>query len=234
MNPTSKQQSTILPKRLRRSDELMEYLIKVAENNEEKEQAYRVRYKVYAEEKRLFVKERFPDKQFRDKFDNYASQIIAVKDDKVYGAVRIIEGNEKTLPIEEDFEIERIKMKGKVIEASKLAILAEVRFKQVALGIFRGVYRFAKRCNAFGIVIVSFLNMENLYLHLNFKKIGRPFFFRANNCYMLPMFLNIHETEEYFRLKHPRLYRYFVLNEDLHQNLIKNLHIRHTISSIKI
>ena len=89
----------------------MEYYFKVADSEYELEKAFRLRYKVYCEEKKWLKKEDYPDGIEKDRYDKKAVHVIAFDEEfELVGNMRIIQQKDyRKLPFEDHPSLEGIK-----------------------------------------------------------------------------------------------------------------------------
>jgi N-acyl amino acid synthase of PEP-CTERM/exosortase system len=77
-----------------------EFIFKRSDNEEELDQIYRLRYKVYVEEWGFERSEDHPKGIEKDEFDEHAIHFLAKRDGQIIGTIRIIRNSEKGFPLE--------------------------------------------------------------------------------------------------------------------------------------
>lgn len=144
----------------------------------EKEEIYKLRYKVYCEEIGYLPKERYPNLKEIDQFDDYSIVFVA-KDlkNKIVGSIRIVPNKEHLLPTEEfhpEFE-QYVRNLGKSAEISRLVVLPKYRGGAVTFGLIKTVILYALKNNILFYLLSCSLRHEEIYKKFGFKRIGQPY-----------------------------------------------------------
>lgn len=148
---------------------------KEVETKHELEEAFRITYEVYVAELNRFRPEKLTSEQRirGQKYDEYdfradTRQIVALKDGKAVGRVRIIYND---LPIEKDFSIPSKFIKGNTkTEISKFMIERKHRGTGSYLGLLRFIYHHLKECD--DVYISNLPKLDKFYKKMGFRKIG--------------------------------------------------------------
>lgn len=121
-----------------------ELYFKVADSDFELQNCYRLRYKVYCEEKRWISPSDFPDKMERDEYDTKAVQVIAMNEDfEIVGMMRILqEADFSKLPYQEHPGMKGNKVQASnAAELSRFVVTATKSRYYVVKGLLRAVYQ---------------------------------------------------------------------------------------------
>ena len=152
-----------------------ELYFKVADSDFELRSCYRLRYKVYCEEKRWISPSKFPDKMEIDEYDARAVHVIALNEDfEVVGLMRILRAEDyPKLPYQD-----HPAMKGKglklanMAELSRFIVTAGQNRYQTVKGLLRAVYQ---TCRQMGIDHWAFMYEASLQrLLASFKFYTEP------------------------------------------------------------
>ena len=125
-----------------------ELYFKVADSDFELQNCYRLRYKVYCEEKRWISPSDFPDKMERDEYDAKAVQVIAMNEDfKIVGTMRILrEADFSRLPYQDHPAMNGNKvLADKAAELSRFVVTADQSRYYVVKGLLRAVYQTSRK-----------------------------------------------------------------------------------------
>lgn len=144
-------------------------IFKTAETETEKRAAQKVIYQVFGEELGF-------NKIKPDNFDEWAHYAIAIENEKVIAALRIIPDSPQKLPIDSFLDLSAIRQDDvKLAEISRLVCLKEYRNRTVTrkgLAYFR---EFILQQGFTHLVIESFLEKADFYRFLGFTPFSEPF-----------------------------------------------------------
>lgn len=105
------------------------YTVREAISDEQLDEVFKLRYKVFVEDSKYFNSEVFPNKKLNDQFDLHKGTVnlLARNNGKNIGTIRatIIDSPEQELPCDqyhEEYKTLRLKLKGKFSSVSMLAI----------------------------------------------------------------------------------------------------------------
>ena len=149
-----------------------ELYFKVADSDFELHSCYRLRYKVYCEEKRWISPDNFPDKMEKDEYDAKAVHVIAMNEDfEIVGLMRIINNKDyQRLPY-----LDHPGMKGKSLQAKNIAelsrfvVTANSSRYYVLKGLIRGVYQVSRRMGIDNWVFVCEPSLPRLLSMFRFQ-----------------------------------------------------------------
>jgi len=186
-----------------------------AVTKKEKEEVYRIRYRVYGEEKGWIDPSGYPKGLERDEYDRRSVHFLARDEtSRGVGTLRLIRGSAtRLLPVEKSFSIDipRSRNSGWA-EASRLAVLAEMRGERAELGLFRYAFAWSLEHGIDRVYAV----VEKKLLRL-LQRTGLPFHELAEpkyhfGAYTLPVCLMLQEAS--------------VFVQDYQQTRVKELQIR--------
>lgn len=121
---------------------------KVADSDFELQSCYRLRYKVYCEEKRWISTSKFPDKMESDEYDAKAVHVIALNHDfEVIGLMRILRAQDfPRLPyLDHPGMKEKTLQATNIAELSRFVVTADESRYYVLKGLIRGVYQCSRK-----------------------------------------------------------------------------------------
>lgn len=145
-------------------------LFEEAVTPEQKDEVFRIRYRVYCSEKRWLDEADYPDGREKDVFDAHSVHFLArTEEGRAVGTVRLIMPSQQGFPIERNFDLQDIPPHS-ATEASRLAVLAEQRGSKAAMGLYRTAYNYAAE---HGITCI-YAVLEKKLLH-TLQRIGYPF-----------------------------------------------------------
>lgn len=122
----------------------MEYFFKIADSDYEFELAFRLRYKVYCEEKKWLKQKDYPDGIEKDGYDDKAVHVIAFDEDfRLVGNMRILKQEDfGRLPFEDHPSLSGRKISFPALaELSRFVIRTDGNSLRLAQGILRAVYQ---------------------------------------------------------------------------------------------
>lgn len=96
--------------------------VRIAKGRREKDLAKRLRYKIFCEELKWIPSEDFPDGLETDEWDDAAVHLIAIREEKVFGTIRLIWPNPLGLPIETEWSVSDEVKSSKPVEVSRFAV----------------------------------------------------------------------------------------------------------------
>jgi len=135
-----------------------ELYFKVADTDFELQSCYRLRYKVYCEEKRWISPSKFPDKMEIDEYDEKAVHVIAMNQDfQVVGLMRILyEKDFDRLPYLDHPSMRENPYRTKnMAELSRFVITADESRYYVLRGLLRGIYQVCRKLDIENTVFVA-------------------------------------------------------------------------------
>jgi N-acyl-L-homoserine lactone synthetase len=190
------------------------FYFKKAENYNEYNQLYRLRYQSYCLDNRWLDSRDYPSQKEKDLFDPYAVHFIATDLDKeVIGTARIVRSCDSPdgLPIEKhpSFEDKYLDTY-RSLEISHIAVKKEFQYESMLLGFFRIIYQYSlkeKQHSWYTTVNPTFLKVINS-LGFNFMQAGAPAEYFGDRT--LPVRLELLGLESSLRRKNPSLYEWFM------------------------
>jgi hypothetical protein len=146
--------------------------IKLADSEEERIQAYRIRYIVFCLEMGFINPNLHPDGLEKDKFDNRCDHVIGLVDGRIVATGRLVyhQPGEPFYSEELGVTIPPEFPKTKMSEASRAAVLKEFRaHKGLGTGMLDCVYEKCKRLN-----LCYMLTLANEKMYAVYKKVKIP------------------------------------------------------------
>ena len=189
---------------------MMEY--RVVKTLKEKEDVFRLRYRVFCLEKKWLNPEEYPDGKETDEYDQHSVHFLAANDtSKIVGTARAIFPSELGLPVFNNFEdiatpddVERY------VELSRLIVAKETRGLTVTIGLLKSILNWCLYegiTTAFVIVEERMLNFL-LRLGYPFRKAGPgKFYFGA---YTTPAYVTLSELSKTLELMDIKKQKLFV------------------------
>ena len=189
---------------------MMEY--RVVKTLKEKEDVFRLRYRVFCLEKKWLNPEEYPDGKETDEYDQHSVHFLAANDTaKIVGTARAIFPSELGLPVFNNFEdiaipddVERY------VELSRLIVAKETRGLTVTIGLLKSILNWCLYegiTTAFVIVEERMLNFL-LRLGYPFRKAGPgKFYFGA---YTTPAYVTLSELSKTLELMDIKKQKLFV------------------------
>lgn len=175
------------------------YTYRMVESDEEKKLIYKLRYKIYCEEKKWLDSSNYLDCLENDEYDKSSIQFGAFDVDNILvGSVRLIlPENNMAIPIEKAFEITP-NYNQKRLEVSRLVIPKDRRGYSILMGLVRIIYAWAIKneiTHAYTISESDLLNYINRKGY-PFKPIkeGKDYF----GGYTIPACLIVSDVQDYF------------------------------------
>jgi len=119
-------------------------VIKEAKNQEDLSMAYHFRWNIYTKEDYIDPAD-YPDKELKDKYDEFSINLLAIKNQKPVGAVRMVFFSQLGFPTANAFNFLNFEIPAKeVLEISKLCVIKEYRKTIVTLGLLKKAYEYSK------------------------------------------------------------------------------------------
>lgn len=137
----------LLRKFTQASNGLLGFTFRVAKNQKDLDQVYRTRHEVYKNEGYIQPREKGV---FKDKYDDFSVNFLALKRGEPVGTVRLVLNSELGFPTENLFNFERPEIKQeKTVEISRLAVKKNFRGgkRPVMLGLMKEIYDFCRENN---------------------------------------------------------------------------------------
>jgi len=174
-------------------------IIRLAVSKGELDKIFGLRYQSYLE--KGYISEN-PSKLLYDEWDGLdaTTHIVAIENDQITGAVRIVRDSRKGLPMERVFkrEITDLRRQGRVLaEASTLVTAKEDRNSKrlLWLRLCRAVWREAQACRINDLCIAVTPNHLSFYKRLLFETIGNPERYSSlNGILAYPMRLRVEDV----------------------------------------
>lgn len=184
-------------------------IFKLAETQQEKEEIYRLRYRVYCLEKDWLSKADYPDEKEIDEFDDCSAHFIA-KDSlgNITGTVRLILHSQQGFQITRYFEIDLPNGGLNCSEFSRLAINNGKRNNKIELGLYRETFQY---CQNKGITHSYAVVERKLFSSLRrlgflFEQIGEPRYYFGD--YTIPICLFYSEGIEFLKANKPLMLKF--------------------------
>ena len=177
----------------------MEYYFKVADSGYELEQAFRLRYKVYCEEKKWLKKEDYPNEIEKDGYDKKAVHVIAFDEDfRLVGNMRIIQRKDfRKLPFEAHPSLagRKIHYPG-MVELSRFVIRTDGNSLRLARELLRAVYQTSLNLGVENWINVCEPSLIRLLAKFKyyFEPIANPSVYYGG--FTQPTILNVKETQD--------------------------------------
>lgn len=149
----------------------MDVIFKLAKTEKDFKQIYKLRYKTFVEA------EGYNPSAIEIERGGDAAHLIALRKDKIVGAITLIVDNGQGLPMEKYFNLTVFKNDEKVAEVGRFAILPDEQTKIVPVGLIALAYEVAQKRGIKQIFIDFFKSEEKIrfYERLGFKVIGNYF-----------------------------------------------------------
>lgn len=112
---------------------------RIAATLKEKEEIYKLRYRVFCQEKQWLNQNDYPDGKEIDEYDEHSVHFLAQKADEIVGTTRIIFPSDLDLPIVKNFEITISDHVERYVELSRLVVAKKVRGLEVIVGLLCSV-----------------------------------------------------------------------------------------------
>ncbi len=149
--------------------------IRFAITDEERKAAYQLRYKVYVDGMdRLKEKSDVVNKVLRDEYDHTAHTVVAIKDNKAVGTLRIFRGGDTEFN-KYFTETYRLLPFTKHLEDNKICIIERLmvdeshRGSTLMLRMYRKVMKFVLRNKVEVVLLVCVPEQQDLYMKLGFQ-----------------------------------------------------------------
>lgn len=187
-------------------------MVKKVETEDELSEVYKLRFKVYCQERGFESEEDHPNGYEADEYDPYSVHFIAGIDSETVGTVRLILNNPIGFPVEKHCKIS-ISRKGvkreKTVEISRLAVSKKVlgyNRTKIVLGLFREVYQESKNL---GISFFCAAMERSLYRLLSrcsirFLQVGLPVEYHGLRA---PFLVELKDLEANVFLQNPDLFK---------------------------
>lgn len=178
--------------------------VKIAENSEEKNLAYHLRYKVFCEELNYLDKALYLDKRESDEYDslNTTFTFIALDNLKAVGTSRLIRQNKNLgMPIEKFYDFSHYLIDERIFaENSRSIVLPEYRKTRLIFDIWSAVTQFALENKISHYCTTCHTKDIKMYSKLGFEVIGSKIKCSYyNNNPMVPLILEIERMREPFK-----------------------------------
>ena len=172
-----------------------------AQTDEEMNQIFSLRYKVYCLEKGFLPKEQYPDETESDKFDQRSAHFFAVDTSDLsqpLGYVRLILNSEIGFPVVNHFQLGKpIMDMNSVTEISRLIVPKEFRHQTlyILMGLCKEIYLYCRENNIQGCYAVLEPTLQRMLkgFGLPFKVAGSTRFYMGAD--ITPVYLNFAEAE---------------------------------------
>lgn len=182
-------------------------------NERDRNDIYRLRYKVYCAERRFESTLDHPSGLEQDALDPYSIHFIARIGSLPLGTVRLITRNPYGFPVENHCGI-RISPHGTAVEISRLAVSKEtcrqaaIPQKDVVLGLFRELYRESSRLEVECCYAAMTQSLHRLLsrCHIRFNQIGEPVEYHGSRA---PFMAKISDIVSAMSVSNQPLYGYF-------------------------
>ncbi|HHV36140.1 MAG TPA: GNAT family N-acetyltransferase [Syntrophomonadaceae bacterium] len=188
----------------------MEY--RVVKTLKEKEDVFRLRYRVFCLEKKWLNPEEYPDGKETDEYDQHSVHFLAQNDTgKIVGTARAIFPSELGLPVLNNFtDIAIPDHVERYVELSRLIVAKETRGLTATIGLLKSILNWCLDegiTTAFVIVEERMLNFL-LRLGYPFQKAGQgKFYFGA---YTIPAYVTLSELNKALQLLNIKKQKLFV------------------------
>ncbi len=173
--------------------------VKIATSEEELNQGYHIRYKVFIEELQFLKKEEYPDELEKDEYDFLDTTVhfIAKIDEKPVGTARLIKTNNEMiknnkifgLPMEDLFDLSRYKeMEFAPLEVSRSSVIKNKRSSVIILDIWKICINYCIEnhipliCSCAGTETDNYEDVQIIYNLLKLKN------FLHSSIYTKPLF----------------------------------------------
>lgn len=182
----------------------MQLIVKIARTLEEREQAFRIRYNVFAEELgRLDMHEHKNNKEY-DAYDylNATTNFLAFQGNIAVGTLRLIEDSTFGFIMDNLFDLSELRASGRILaEGSRFAVLKKYRpDKSISLGLIKIFHNYAIHKGLTDVCITSAANnVVKLYERIGYHQIGNPAFYEKFNDYIIPMRIELNKILEPFK-----------------------------------
>lgn len=162
-----------------------DFYIQKTTSEKELEEEYRLRYQVYCEEYGYLDKEKFPDKQEHDEYDEFSDHfVMRDKNHEIAALVRVIRNSSHGFPLEKHFspniDISTIE-RSRLVEISRLIVAKKYRKQRLLLFLLKGLYHFAIHENVSHAYSIMDEKLYPLLIKLKvpFKIIGEKSFYQG-------------------------------------------------------
>lgn len=192
------------------------FIFKEAKTHSELEQVFRLRYKVYCQERKYLNATDYPHgKEVEKNYDSNAIHIVAENQaGEVVGTVRLVKDSNSGLPMEKNFRLPSSANGEHRVEISRLAITNDVRGlkQQIAQGLYKIIYKISKERNTthWYAMIDKRLCLILDRMGIRFKKIGKPRWYLGS--VVVPSLLIRDEMMDDLRKENLELHDYFAGN----------------------
>jgi len=177
----------------------MEYYFKVADSEYELENAYRLRYKVYCEEKRWLKSEDYPGGIEKDEYDDKAVHVIAFDEEfRIVGNMRILQKEDfGKLPFENHPSLAGRKVDvPDMAELSRFVIRTGGDSLMLAKGLLRAIYHTCVKLGIWNCIDICEPSLIRLVSKFNvyFEPLAPPSMYYGG--FTQPALLDIREMQE--------------------------------------
>jgi N-acyl-L-homoserine lactone synthetase len=189
-----------------------DFYFKVAESSYELQSCYRLRHKVYCEEKKWLRAADYPDGMEYDIYDEKAVQVIAMdKDFNAVGTMRIIrESDFDSLPYENHPSLRGRKLQYEnLVELSRFVIRTDRNGLSLAKGLLRAVYQTSINMGVGNWINVCEPSLVRLLAKFKyyFKPLAPPSLYYGG--FTQPVILGVKETQHIWRTSDKEAWDYY-------------------------
>ncbi|MFH1249200.1 MAG: GNAT family N-acetyltransferase [archaeon] len=180
----------------------------IARAMKDKEESFKVRYKVFCEECSLIDKEKFETGIETDKYDlsDNTFHFVAFHEGKAVGTVRLIispsdMNGRYGFPVEEIVDLSHYKKNNvNVAEISRSCALPEYRKKVIMMNLWKCTYQFSRKNNITHFCTSAHPGKAEMYGKLGFFKIGEEKKYSAvRNNPALPLMMILDKIPEPYK-----------------------------------
>lgn len=187
-------------------------MVKKVETEDELSEVYKLRFKIYCQERGFESEEDHPNGYEADEYDPYSIHFIACIDSETVGTVRLILNNPIGFPVEKHCKIsisQRGVKREKTVEISRLAVSKKVlgyNRARIVFGLFREIYQESKNL---GISFFCSAMERSLYRLLSrcsirFLQVGLPVEYHGLRA---PFLAELKDLEANIFLQNPDLFK---------------------------
>lgn len=177
--------------------------IKIVKTREEREAVYRLRYRVFVEEKKFVDPTHFPDQMLYDEYDEMEKTAIfaAISGGAVVGTIRIISDVPQGLPMDAYMDFTDLRSRFQIAECSRLLTSPEYRKRNIdyiLIGLVKIGFIWSVQKGIEYIAITANQDVAHSFFRkLGFKSISEPVNLpEFNDPQALPMGLKLTEILE--------------------------------------
>lgn len=180
-----------------------DFVLRMARREEDLEEVYRIRYRVYVEEFGYLSKELFLNNKESDEYDNFAMNFLALRSGVAVGTVRFIQRAKPGIGmrLEKLIDLSPHNLEGKnVCEVSRLILMRGARHGKILLEMLRSIYALLKQNNIERIYIDTFADSQEniclkIYKKLSFRCISHGYYDPKFKCKSTALMLDVSDGE---------------------------------------